>query len=505
MTRTYRVADLFCGAGGSSTGAQRAIRELGGAMDLVAVNHWDIAISSHTRNHPTARHWCVNLDAARPESIVPEGSLDLLMASPECTFFSRARGGKPMNDQSRMSAWHVQRWASTLDVRCILVENVPEFRDWGPVLESGQPDKTKRGMYFQSWVQSLWAMGYEVDWKLLNAADYGDATTRTRFFLQARKDGVPIRWPAPSHARAGSGALFGPVRRWRAAREIIDWTHPGRSIFERKTPLSLKTRMRIARGLQRFGGELAPHYIRLLDLPADLPRSVTTASMQPFVLGQQSGSAPRSTAEPLPTIATDGAISVIDPTLIPYYGQSEAASVDVPLGTVTTHARFGLCQPMAVPYGPKAEARSIEEPLPTIMTRDRLGVCTPTAFLVPQFGERGDQAPRLHAIDDPLPAITSHGAGALVQPVAIPGESIDPRRLVTIDGQPYVLDILFRMLTNPELARAMGFDDAEITYEFAGTASQITKQIGNAVPVHLSAALVGAILPDAAVAAGSAA
>lgn len=474
-------------------------------MDLVAVNHWDVAISSHTRNHPTAHHWCVNLDAARPESIVPEGSLDLLMASPECTFFSRARGGKPMNDQSRMSAWHVQRWASTLDVRCILVENVPEFRDWGPILESGQPDRSKKGMYFQSWVQSLWAMGYTVDWKCLNAADYGDATTRTRFFLQARKDGVPIRWPVPSHARAGSGAMFGQVRRWRAAREIIDWSRPGRSIFERKTPLSLKTRMRIARGLQRFGGELAPYYIRLLSLDAETPAATGAEPLQPFILGQNGGSVARSTNEPLPTIATDGAISVIDPTLIPYYGQSEAASVDVPLGTVTTKARFGLCQPMAVPYGPKAEARSIDAPLPTIMTRDRLGVCTPTAFLVPGFGERERQLPRIHNIEDPVPTISAQGHTHLVQPVAVPGEPIDPRRLVMIDGQPYVLDILFRMLMNAELARATGFDDGEIVYGFAGTASQITKQIGNAIPVHLAAALVGVMLPDASMVAGSAA
>lgn len=108
--KTYRVADLFCGAGGSSTGALRAIRDMGGELDLVAVNHWDVAIATHSRNHPGARHHCVNLDAARPEDIVPEGYLDLLMASPECTYHSRARGGKPINDQLRMSAWHVQRW-----------------------------------------------------------------------------------------------------------------------------------------------------------------------------------------------------------------------------------------------------------------------------------------------------------------------------------------------------------------------------------------------------------
>lgn len=579
MPRTFRVADLFCGAGGSSTGALRAISALGGTVDLVAVNHWDIAIETHSANHPLARHHCVNLDAARPEDIVPEGSLDLLMASPECVYFSRARGGKPVADQLRMSAWHVQRWASALDIRCILVENVKEFADWGPVLADGQPDKTKKGLYFQAWIQALWSMGYAVDWKLLNAADYGDATTRVRFFLQARKDGRPIRWPEPTHRRATDG-MFGGIQKWRAARDVIDWTNLGASLLERPKPLSLKTRLRIARGLQRFGGTLAPYYIRLLDLPADdvdglagtaepfvvanrnnnvaksadepLPTFTTahgggvmlarptaepfilgrhigpsaksadepvpTATSrgagylvepmaEPFVLAQGGGGEARSVSQPIPTIVTKGAISVIDPTVIPYHGQSEAASVDLPLGTITTHDRFGLCQPMAVPYGPKAEARSTDEPLPTILTKDRLGVATPTVepFMTPGYGERDGQLPRIHSVADPVPTIAAQGHTHLVQPVVLSGaRSVDPRRLVQIDGQAYVLDIRFRMLTNRELARAMGFDDAEVEYEFHGTASQVTKQIGNAVPVNLAAALVGAVLGDRAAERGAA-
>lgn len=613
----YLVADLFCGADGSSTGARRAIEALGREMDLVAVNHWDVAVSTHARNHPEARHHCIDLDAARPEALVPEGRLDLLMASPECVFFSRARGGRPVNDQRRMSAWHIQRWASALDVRTILVENVPEFRDWGPLLPSGRPDPKGRGLYFEAWIKALWAMGYAVDWRLLNAADYGDATTRTRFFLQARKDGVSIRWPEPTHSPTGAADLFGTRPRWRAAREVIDWNNPGRSLLTRKRPLSLKTRLRIARGLARFGGPLAPLYIRLLDLPAEdeaaftgdaaaespsafvmanrnhnVPRSadepvpvMTTAAggglflatptaepfvsaqrrhtlprpvdepmptitaesgsggmalveptAEPFVLGQQSCGVARLVDEPLPTIATGGAISLTEPTIIPYYGTGVADRVDEPLATVTTKARFGLCCPLVVPYGPRAEARDAGQPLPTVLTRDRLGVCVPTAepFLVPQFGEAEGQAPRVHDLHAPLPAVTSHGAGALVAPslvhVAHAGEhdgrvrsvdeplpvvttkrsvalvepvaaaldgDTDPRRLVVIDGLPHLLDIRFRMLTNRELARAMGFDDAESEYEFTGNVREVTKQIGNAVAVHTAAALVSAILADA--------
>jgi DNA (cytosine-5)-methyltransferase 1 len=685
LSRTYRIADLFCGAGGSSTGAIRAIESLGGNVELVAVNHWHTAIATHSRNHPHARHYCVNLDAARPEDLVPEGSLDLLMASPECTFFSRARGGKPISDQQRMSAWHVQRWASTLDITRILVENVPEFVTWGPVdTQTGKPIQERKGSYFIAWINALVGMGYAVDYRLINAADYGGATTRTRFFLQARKDDKPIRWPEPTHSQTGSSDMFGELKKWRAAREIIDWHNPGGSLLGRKRPLSLKTRLRIARGLRRFGGTLAPLYIRLLDLPAEdeaaflgseaggqvgaftfanrnnnVPKSldepVPTATTstgggvgivtptaepfvmsrfsnetskstdaplptvvgrgagylvapiaEPFVLGQQSGSVPRSTDDPLSTVATDGAIALVEPTaeafvigqhgnavpksvdepiptvctiarisliqpmLTSYYGASEdAQSVESPVPTITTHARHGLCSPLIVPYGPSTEARSADEPLPTILTKDRLGVCEPVAepfimgkqsspsyrpvtepiptitteaasylvspFIVPQFGEAEGQRPRVHDVEDPLPAVTSHGAGALVEPTVVQidhgsgwgtavrsideplativtkqnlaiaeptlepceqGAEVDPRRLVMVEGKPYLLDIRFRMLNNRELARAMGLPDGERKYEFAGTSTEITKQIGNMVEVNTAMALVLAILGD---------
>ncbi len=338
--RKLLIADLFCGAGGSSTGAMRAVKSLGCSAELVCVNHWPVAIATHSRNHPDARHHCIDLDAARPEQLVPEGVLDLLMASPECVFFSRARGGKPVNDQRRMSAWHVQRWASALDIRCILVENVPEFLDWGPLRPDGRPDRTRRGDYFQAWVKALRAMGYAVDWRLLNAADYGDATTRTRLFVQARKDGVPIRWPEPTHSPTGETDLFGDRPRWRAAREVIDWTNPGRSLFARKRPLSLKTRLRIARGLSRFGGPLAPLYISLLDLPEDAPEAAPSVPAQPFVSAQRNHTNARGADEPLPTITAasgSGGMALVEPVAAPFtLGKTEnsvARPVSRPLPT----------------------------------------------------------------------------------------------------------------------------------------------------------------------------
>ena len=703
-----RVVDLFCGAGGSSTGAEKAIAGIGGEMELVAVNHWNTAVATHAANHPTARHLVEDVSIVDPEEVVKEGRLDLLMASPECRFHSRARGGKPIHDQGRIHAWVIFNWLTKLDVNAVLVENVPEFVDWGRLNSEGRPDKAHKGEHFQAWFMTFQALGYHAEWRMLNAADYGDATTRTRFFLMARKDGAPILWPEPSHAKGDTG-MFPGRRRWRGAREIIDWSNQGRSLLDdpkyRKKPLSVKTRRRIARGLERFGGPLAPLYIRLLDLPdetvtetapnaqaevfilnhhgesgqdqsystqhpaptVDTPgaddlvepaaepfvlahhRSAARSSDEPiptvttrgpgylveptakpficanrknnatepipttttahgggsflvepstesFLLGQQSGGAPRSTDQPAPTVATDGYITLVQPAIIEYYGQSHAravddplsvitsmnkhglvkatlveyygrsggADIDEPLPTVTAKARHGLADPVLIEvnhgYTQQGEAgdgsrsqsveapirtvttkrglgladpvlievkdengalvqpilvqtshtgddsrhtRPTDQPIPTLTTKADMCLATPTAkpYIVPNFGERKGQEPRVHDVDEPIPAVTSRGAGSLVSPALIEpilkqlnDAHVDPRRIIFVDGHPYLLDIRFRMLQNPELARAMGFDDEETQYEFVGNVSEVTKQIGNAVPVHLAAALVAAIL-----------
>ena len=701
----FVIVDLFCGAGGSSTGAEKAIEELGGIMELAAVNHWPIAVETHQLNHPTARHYVQDLDHADPEEIVPEGSIDILLASPECRFFSRARGGKPVNDQGRMHPWTVNRWITSLRIRCLIVENVPEFVSWGPLLEDYKPDKTKKGLYFQEWVRSLWGLGYQVEWRMLNAADYGDATTRTRFFLQARNDNKPIRWPKATHSRTPGPDMINNLPRWRSARDIIDWTNPGRSLLDdpkyRKKPLSDKTKQRIARGLERFGGPLAHLYVRLLDLPdqkpiantrpvpnatedkqpfilnrngengftrfhsvdnpmptatargagyliepeakliqpqnakadsnagtlnsgtlnsaeqdkeaepfiganrtGNVPRSiddpippVTTAhgggnylvepDLAPFILSQQSGGAPRALDQPIPTITGDGAISLVQPSIIEYYGQSSARAASDPLSTITSNRKHALIQAKMTRHpitfhqdqqetdqeetdqqetDQSAETSAADQTMRTEL-KFRQGLANPTLVEINHGNFPTDQNPndrRTHSIDDPLGVITTirniglaqpmlvqtsqtGGNGSYVRPTRDPlptittrndtaiatpsineygnerpeqpsgsngqptpeafaqlilhqaqAAGLDPRRLVFIDGQPFVLDIHFRMLQNSELARAMGFEDEETTYEFVGNIGEITKQIGNAVPVHLAQALVKAALaPEA--------
>ena len=645
-TQGYEIADLFCGAGGWSTGAAQAVSQHGGKMKLYAVNHWPVAVRTHELNHPDAEHFIQDLELADPETLVPKGYLDILIASPECRFYSRARGGKPTLDQGRMNPWIIQRWLTSLNVRILLVENVPEFREWGPLQEDRRPDRSRKGLYFQQWIRSIQGLGYRAEWRMLNAADYGDATTRTRFFLMARNDGKPIRWPEPSHSKTGGTPMLGTMPRWRGAKEIIDWSNPGRSLLDdpkyRKKPLSPKTRARIAKGLAKYGGPLAHLYIRLLDLPdtgklpgvqtprpeedtgplqgpldgpfhgsdrqhtvprgaGDPVHTVTTltggglyvvhpvaepfvganrnncapkdteqpvpsattahgggnylvrAEISPFMLGQQSGGAPRDAQEPVPTIATDGAVSLVRPTIIQYYGQSDAQDVAQPVSAILSNRKHALANPTLVQYFGTSDSSDVEKPVPGLTTKGRYGLANPTLLEVNHTDSVAGEGHRVHSTDDPVRAITTKRHTALAEPVLLQtgqdgehvdsvdqplpslglkndlalanpgmspldettggpdgeptgepfgesprgsrgGDGVDPRRLVYIDGKPWLLDIRFRMLQNGELARAMGFEDEETKYEFVGNITEVTKQIGNAVPVGLAAALVGAVL-----------
>jgi DNA (cytosine-5)-methyltransferase 1 len=615
MSEILLFGDLFAGGGGTTEGVLQAARLLGLETEAIAVNHWPVAVATHVANHGHVRHHCMDLETASPRDLVPGGRLDLLWASPECTHHSRARGGKPVSEQKRAGANWVLDWLEALDVRCLILENVVEWLSWGDVVDDKPVSKT-RGKLFVRWWNRLKRLGYRAEYRVLNAADYGDATTRRRLFVQARKDGRPIRWPEPTHSKTGAVGLFGGLPKWKPAREIIDWTDLGPSLFDRVKPLSLKTRLRIGRGLQRFGGELAPAYIRLLDLPAEdeqrliagcsgtiaeafttsqfngrghigcrpvsepattittvariglatptaapftfanrehgAPKgadqpiaTATTASgggmyvvaaeaepfvlgrhggpharnvddpaptstgsgggylvnpgAEPFVLGQQSDSAARSTDGPIPTVATAGVVRLFSPTAEPfldvYYGTGQADSIDEPTATVTATDRLALVSPFAVPYYGEAPGQAprvvdLADPLDAVTTAGRFALVS--AFLSPKFGERPGQEPRAHGLDEPAPTVTGEGAGRLVAAtmelveLAI-GAGVDPRRLILVDDVLFLLDICFRMLKPEELAAAMGFPPG---YRFTGTKTDVVRQIGNAVCVGVSRALV---------------
>jgi DNA (cytosine-5)-methyltransferase 1 len=364
MTRTVKVADLFCGAGGSSTGLLQAAQALGLRVELTAVNHWETAVETHAANHPQARHVCASIDSLDPRQVTG-GRLDLLWASPECTHHSTARGGKPIHDQSRATAWCVTRWAEALRPKWIIVENVPEFQTWGPLGTNNRPLTSRKGETFSAWLHTLRALGYTVDMRVLNAADFGAATSRRRLFVMARLDGGargrgPLLWPDRTHAPQGGRTLLRDMATWRAAKDIIDWQDHGRSIFGRSRPLAPRTLKRIAAGARKFWQmELDPFLVamehggRELAIDRPLP-TITTAKggafgvVQPFLLGQQSGAAARPVDQPAPTVATSGAIALVEPFLVSFYGNGGAQSIGVPLLTVTTHDRFRLVQPSAL-------------------------------------------------------------------------------------------------------------------------------------------------------------
>lgn len=399
--RTIRAADLFCGAGGTSTGLRRACETLGYKLDLFAVNHWDIAIATHSANHPEAQHMCASIDTVDPRKAVPGGRLDILWASPECTFFSVARGGKPVTDQGRASAWLILRWIELLYIETVMIENVKEFLDWGPVGADGRPLKSKKGETFRAFIASLQSFGYRVEWKVLNAADYGAATTRARLFIQARRGRKAISWPTPSHSKLGGKMLFGRTKKWRAAREIIDWKVPGKSIFARKKPLAATTMARIVAGLEKFGGP----------------------ELEPFLVILRKNAGARSIDYPVPALTAGGKhVGLAQPFILGHRQFDEACvdSIERPLRTITAKGGgdFALVEPFIVPQFSEGNPKSVDDPLGAITTTSRgIGLAQP--FLIPFFGERAGQEPRVHSLDQPLPTPTSHGAGALVQPFVV--------------------------------------------------------------------------------------
>lgn len=525
--RPYEVVDLFCGAGGTSTGVSLACEDAGRPLNLSAVNHWERAVETHAANHPRATHYCQDLARLKPSTVVPKGRLDLLVASPECTHHSNARGGKPTNDQSRASAWIVCEWINALRIDRLLIENVPEFVSWGPIGEDGKPLRSKRGHIFYAFIDSIRKSGYAVDWRILNAADYGATTSRRRLFIQAARGRRVIVWPSPTHARCPQPGLFGGLPKWRAAREIIDWSLPGSSIFTRKRPLSPNTMARIEAGLRKFGGKnaepflVAMNYLKergndnraVLSLDDPLPTITSQGNRFAFILPQFSGSEPRAVDRPLGCITTTSrGVGLVEPFLADMRGTSDRAleltgrsldephptitaggshtalvepftvetnhgggcerrvgSVEEPLGTVTTRRGTALVEPFCISAGgPRVNAQPVSQPLNTVITRDHMALVDP--FVVPYYGTGVPDS-----VDEPLATVNTRDRFGLVEPAGT--------------AERIAIDIRFRMLQPDELKHAMGFPS---WYKITGRRDEQVKQIGNAVEVYQAKALAAA-------------
>ena len=300
-----------------------AAEKSGVEIKLSAINHWERAIETHSANYPGAEHFCESVEHLDPTKVVASGKLDLLWASPECTHHSKARGGRPKSEQSRATAWNVLKWASELYIERIIIENVSDFLTWGPLDENGQIIKSKSGSTFRAFIHGLRSLGYNVDWKILCAADYGSNTTRKRLFIQAVKGRKKILWPAPTHTKDKNNLWGLPT--WESAEKIIDWTLPCPSIFSRTKPLAEATLKRIESGIKKFSGKQA----------------------EPFIAILRGQSKTRSIKSPLPTITCSGAhYALIEPFITKYFGTGEnVLGLDTPLSTITTKDRFGLAIP----------------------------------------------------------------------------------------------------------------------------------------------------------------
>lgn len=353
--RELNVIDMFCGGGGESTGIFEAAKEFDFKINMSAINHWERAIETHSANYPSAEHRCENVQHIEPATLMASRNTDLLWASPGCQHFSTARGAKPRSESMRSPAWEVLRFAEEIRPKRIIIENVPEFKTWGPLDENGKIIKECKGTTFNAFIAGLKSLNYIVDYQVLCAADYGAPTSRRRLFIQAvRKDcGKRILWPTVTNTKDGD--MFLP--KWRSASEIIDWSIPCQLIKDRKKPLANATLKRIEYGIREFWGDYA----------------------EPFIARLYGNSTAESLNRPLSTISCSGAHHMLVRPFISAIGQTSARqrnrSIDKPLSTICTKQEHCLVQPFITEYYGNGSCNPISIPLPAITTKDRFALC----------------------------------------------------------------------------------------------------------------------------------
>jgi DNA (cytosine-5)-methyltransferase 1 len=402
------IIDNFAGGGGTSTGLEAAF---GRPVDI-AINHDPEALAMHAINHPHTKHLCESVWDIDPIEVTGNQPVGLVWLSPDCKHFSKAKGGKPVEKKIRGLAWVTLRWAAKCKPRVIMLENVEEFKTWGPLIcdEHGhwKPDPAKKGKTFDSFVRQLQAHGYKVDHRELRASDHATPTIRKRFFLVARRDGLPIQWPAATHGASNSpGVRAGKLQPYRTAAECIDWSLPCPSIFDRKKPLAEATLRRIAKGIMRYVVDAA----------------------DPFIVGQGGpiyAGKPVTANQPFGTLTTENHRAVVVPSIVPvtHQGSDRSESVHEPFRTITGAQRGekALAQATLVLAGGNAQLVSAflnehanasnqrvmpaDAPLRTICAQVKGGhFSMVSAALVGVGGRAGDSRPR--GADEPTATITA--------------------------------------------------------------------------------------------------
>ncbi|MBQ9532641.1 MAG: DNA cytosine methyltransferase [Prevotella sp.] len=517
--------DLFCGAGGTSTGVEYATLNGDKCAKVIAcVNHDPNAILSHAANHPDTLHFTEDIRTLELSPLIkhlegarkryPEAYV-VLWSSLECTNFSRAKGGQPRDADSRTLAEHLFRYIEAINPDYIQIENVEEFMCWGALDENGKPISKDQGSDYMRWVRNVRAYGYDFDWRILNAADFGAYTSRKRFFGQFAKIGLPIAFPLQSYAKYGDdGGMFHQYKKWKAVREVLDFSDEGESIFGRKKPLVEKTLERIYAGLIKF--------------VAGMTQKEYTAFLVKYnSMNREGHYSPPSIDEPCPTVACQNRLGIASVSFLSkqFSGRPEDKniSVDGPAGTITTVDHHAL---ISTYYGNGGNS-PVSEPAPTITTKDRLSL----VYIVNQFSGGG----QLGDVNEPSSAVLTTPKQNLVtvdkflmNPYSFKsnGGSVDkpcftliarmdkmPPYLVTTEGgglgiaffeddSPMtrkikefmaiygIVDIKMRMLKVSELKKIMGFPE---DYVLIGTQAEQKKFIGNAVEVNMSRVLCEAL------------
>lgn len=529
------LVDNFAGGGGASTGIETA---MGRPVDI-AINHSPGAVAMHEVNHPLTKHYCESVWDVNPYEVTGGRPVGLAWFSPDCTHFSKAKGGKPVKKEIRGLAWVVLRWAATVRPRVIMLENVEEFTTWGPLRRDDNGDlypcPKQKGRTFNSFINALRRHGYQVEHRELRACDYGAPTIRKRLFLVARCDGQPVVWPEPTHGDPSSKSVkSGSLQPWRTAAGCIDWSISAPSIFERKRPLAEATMRRIAKGIMRYVvnnpdpfivtyyGSKGPDFrgqplneplktqttenrhgvvVPIItehanasnqrNMPADEPLRTQCAQVKgghfalvnAFLAKHYGTSVGYDPNEPAHTLVGKAKQSIVTAHLVRQFGQSVGSSPSEPTGTVTPGGmgKTGLVTSHLVKFrGTCRDGQKADEPMPTV-TASGTHVGEVRAFLLKYYG--ADQDPRLN---DPLHTVTSR----------------DRFGLVTVKGEQYqIIDIGMRMLTPRELFRAQGFpENYIIDRDHTGKPITKTEQVarcGNSVCPPVAAALVRANMVEA--------
>ena len=543
--------DEFAGGGGASTGIEMAT---GRPIDI-AINHDESAIMMHKRNHPYTQHYREDVWAVDPLTATRGRPVRLIWFSPDCKHFSKAKGAALVDKKIRGLAWIVLRWAAAVKPDVIMLENVEEFTTWGPV-RKGKPVKKKAGQTYRKWRSQLADLGYDIDTRILCAADYGAPTKRRRFCLIARRDGEQIRWPERTHAQRDSAEVkTGKLRPWRSAAEIIDFSLPTYSIFESKEqikekygvrvqrPLKPKTMRRIAQGTDKFVikakepfiipigyGERQGQTPRVHDVNDPMPTLVGSAKhylcdplMQPFIMSNNDNNVPHSMNDPIPTLTTGNRNYLVAPAIVQYHseqhdGEVRGQGLREPLNTLDGSNRYALSAIHLTQYFSEAHCHSVTEPVNTLTTKDREGVVA--AHLAHFKGKYKGQP-----LSDPLMTVTARdGQFGLITTkiVKLDGRTDfgywpkvremlneycgytlndDELLLLLINGAWYfIYDIGLRMLTPREQYNAQGFPpDYIIDRDCYGNKISRADQVarcGNAVCPPMAEALVRANLPE---------